>query len=377
MTIDVPAEQLADLRSRLRATRWTAAWPAPQPGHAWDAGTDPGELRRLVDHWADGYDWEAQQRRIAALPWRESDLDGTPLAYLQFDAEASGHADALPIVLVNGWPSSALEMVDVARRLSTPSQYGGDAADALTVVVPALPGFPFSPARPAHTEQTHDLLHRLMADHVGATRYAAHGGDLGAGIASRLAEAHPEAVVGLHLLAVAGPVDLDASTLTPAEQAYLDEVAAWNDDEGGYQHEQESRPLTLAAGLSDSPAGLLAWLVEKYRAWSDCGGDVSTRFTDDDLLTVASLYWFTNSIATSFRPYWEFNNGFTTRVRRVDVPTAVALFPHDLGHPPREWIERLYPLVRYTEMPRGGHFAPHEEPALLAEDVTAFLRPLR
>ncbi|OMH37211.1 epoxide hydrolase family protein [Tersicoccus sp. Bi-70] len=374
MTIDVFADDLADLRSRLRATRWSAAWPEPEAGQAWDAGVNQQELRRLVAHWADGFDWEAQQRRIAALPWHEADLDGTPLAWLRFDAEPSTDADPLPIVLLNGWPSTALEMVDVAQRLATPSAHGGDPADARTVVVPALPGFPFSPQRPRHAEQTHDLVHRLMTEHVGAARYAAHGGDLGAGIASRLAEAYPEAVAGLHLLAVAGPVDLDPSTLTNAERAYLDEVATWNDDEGGYQHEQESRPLTLAAGLSDSPAGLLAWLLEKYRAWSD--GDVATRFTDDEMLTVASLYWFTNSIAPSFRPYWEFNHGFTTRVRRVEVPTAVALFPHDLGHPPREWVERLYALSRYTVMPRGGHFAPHEEPDLLAEDITAFLRTL-
>lgn len=216
-----------------------------------------------------------------------------------------------------------------------------------------------------------------MRDVLGFHRYAAHGGDLGAGITSRLAQAHPESVVGIHLLAVATPADLDSATLTGEEQAYLESVQSWVSDEGGYQHEQQTRPLSLAPALSDSPTGLLGWIVEKYRAWSDSGGDLSSRFSDDFLLTQASLYWFTNSISTSLRPYWEFGTGKTTRVRRVDVPTAVAVFPHDLTQPPRSWVERTYDVQRYTKMTSGGHFAPHEEPDILATDLREFLRPLR
>jgi pimeloyl-ACP methyl ester carboxylesterase len=211
-----------------------------------------------------------------------------------------------------------------------------------------------------------------MSDELGFTRYAAHGGDLGAGITSRLGEAHPEALVGIHLMAVASPVSYEA--VTAEEQAYLDSVAKWSADEGGYQHEQSTRPLTLSYGLSDSPVGLLAWIVEKYRAWSDCGGDLSSRFSDDFLLTQASLYWFTNTISTSFRPYYEYAQGLTRRVERVTVPTAVALFPADLTQPPRSWAERLYNVTRYTRMPRGGHFAAYEEPELLAQDLTQFFR---
>ncbi len=155
-------------------------------------------------------------------------------------------------------------------------------------------------------------------------------------------------------------------------------MSVWQQQEGGYQHEQSTRPLTLGYGLADSPAGLLAWILEKYRAWSDCGGEVSTRFSDDFLLTQASLYWFTETISTSFRPYYEYAAGMTRRVQRVEVPTALALFPADLSHPPRSWVERAYHrLVRYTPMPRGGHFAPHEEPELLAADITEFFRDLR
>ncbi|MEO8907462.1 MAG: epoxide hydrolase family protein [Microbacteriaceae bacterium] len=368
--IDVPQDDVDDLRSRLRRTRWSPAWPVD----GWIAGTDQSELRRLVAYWADGFDWDAQQRAINELPWAVATIDGTPLSYLRFDAETT---DALPLVLTNGWPSTALELVELAKRLSNPTRYGGDASDAFTVVIPALPGFPFSPQRPSHDDQTHELWHRLMHDELGFERYAAHGGDLGAGTTSRLAEVHPEAVVGIHLLAVAAPVTFDEATLSQPERDYLSAVQGWVAVEGGYQHQQQTRPLSLAPALSDSPTGLLAWIVEKYRAWSDSNGELSSRFSDDFLLTQASLYWFTNSISTSFRPYWEYAAGLTVRVKSVEVPTAVAVFPHDLTHPPRAWAERSYNVTRYTVMPRGGHFAPHEEPELLAADIREFLRPLR
>lgn len=368
--LGVPQEDVDDLRDRLRRTRWSPAWPVT----GWTAGTDQEELRRLVSYRADGFDWQVQQRQINALPWRSATVAGTAVSYLRFEAESVG---ALPIVLTNGWPSTPLELVELARRLATPTSYGGDAADAFTVIVPALPGFPFSPQRPAHAEQTHDIWHQLMVDVLGFQRYAAHGGDLGAGITSRLAEAHPESVVGIHLLAVAVPANLEATPPTSEEQGYLDELQSWVAAEGGYQHEQQTRPLSLAPALSDSPAGLLAWIIEKYRAWSDSGGDLSTRFSDDFLLTQASLYWFTNSISTSFRPYWEFAAGFMARVGRVEVTTAISVFPHDLTHPPRSWAERSYNVARYTKMPRGGHFAPDEEPGLLATDLREFLRSLR
>lgn len=368
--IEVRHDELDDLRDRLLRTRWSPDWPST----GWVAGSDPTELRRLSAYWADGFDWPAQQQAINDLPWAVATIDAIPVRYLRFDGE---HPGAVPLILTNGWPSTALELVELARRLAAPSQYGGDATDAFTVVVPALPGFPFSPQRATHEEQTHELWHRLMHDELGFERYGAHGGDLGAGITSRLAQAHPDAVIGIHLLAVAAPADVDETTLSAPERAYLDDVTAWVATEGGYQHEQQTRPLSLAPALSDSPVGLLAWIIEKYRAWSDSNGDLSSRFSDDFLLTQASLYWFTNSISTSFRPYWEFAAGLTTRVVRVDVPTAVAVFPRDLTRPPRAWAERTYNVVRYTELQRGGHFAPHEEPDLLATDLREFFRSLR
>jgi pimeloyl-ACP methyl ester carboxylesterase len=370
--VAVADTELDDLRSRLRRTRWPTGWPVS----GWEAGTDAGELRRLVAYWADGYDWRAHEAAINTLPSHLADIDGTPVHYLRFDGE---RPDALPIVLTNGWPSSFLELAALARRLASPSRHGGQAADAFTVIVPSLPGFAFSPQRRSLTRppQTHEIWHRLMHDELGFARYAAHGGDLGAGITSRLAEAHPDAVVGIHLTAVASPVAYDTADVTPQEQEYLDSVAAWSAQEGGYMHQQSTRPMTLSYGLADSPAGLLAWILEKYRAWSDCSGDLSSRFSNDFLLTQASLYWFTQTISTSFRPYYEYAQGLTRRVERIEVPTALALFPADLTHPPRSWAERVYNITRYTRMPRGGHFAAHEEPELLARDLTDFFHAHR
>ncbi len=374
--LQVSDGDLEELRSRLRGARWPRPWPRQDTGDKWQVGTAEGELRRLVRYWADGYDWRSREAEVNALPGQVASLDGTGVFYLRFEAELPS---ALPIVLTHGWPGSFLELTGLAQRLAAPSRHGGVAGDAFTVIVPALPGFPFSPQRPdlPPATPTHELWHRLMRDELGFSRYGAHGGDLGAGVTSRLAQAHPESVVGIHLLAVADPPSYDQATLTSEEWRYLNEVAAWFTDAGGYEHEQMTRPRTLAYGLSDSPAGLLGWLMEKYHEWSDCDGALSRRFSDDFILTQASLYWFTNAISTSFRPYWEHARGMREPVKNVAVPTGVAIFPKDLSHPPRSWAERTYNVTRYTVMPRGGHFAAHEEPGLLADDLTEFFRPLR
>ena len=360
----MPEQSLADLRRRVAQTRWGEEW-GEQP---WVAGTDSATLRRLADHWADGFDWRAVESDILALPSVVTDVGGTPVHTFVFRAERE---DALPLLLVNGWPSTSYELVELAQRLSRPDP----SQPAYTVVVPSLPGFPLSPQRPGRDSAVHEVLHELMLS-LGFERYGAHGGDLGAGITSRLAQSHPEAVVGLHLLAVSAPAQLDEKTLSDAERVYLADTAHWLDEEGSYQHQQQRRPLSLAPALSDSPVGLLAWIVEKYRAWSDCGGDLSRCFTDDFLLTQASLYWFSNSISTSLRPYYEFAAGITLRVQSVTVPTAVCVFPADLAQPPREWAARTYNVVRYSTMAHGGHFAPHEQPDALAHDMREFFAPL-
>ena len=370
--MDVPQTDLDELRSRLKRTRWPTSWPTS----GWGAGTDREELQRLVEYWSADFDWRAQEAAINALPSAVADIGGTPVHFSRYEGE---HPDSLPIVLTHDWPSSFLEMSELAPRLAAPSRHGGNPRDAFTVIVPSLPGFGFSPQRPSLPADvpTHEIWHRLMHDELGFERYGAHGGDLGAGVSSLLAEAHPEAVTGIHILAVADPVYVDPTTVTDEEQAYRDAVAKWFAEDGGYEHEQMTRPVTLGYGLADSPVGLLAWIVEKYRDWSDCDGELSRTFKDDFVLTQASLYWFTNSISTSFRPYYEYAGHHTRRVQHVAVPTAVAVFPKDLVQPPRSWAERTYNVTRYTRMPRGGHFAAHEQPGLLAEDLTAFFQSLR
>jgi pimeloyl-ACP methyl ester carboxylesterase len=373
--LHVSEEDLEDLRARLRRTRLPTPWPLTGVAETgWDAGTNSEALTRLVAYWGTSYDWRAHEDAINQLPSHFADVGATRIHYLRFDGE---HPDSLPIVLTHGWPSSFLELVDLARRLASPTSHGGAAKDAFTVIVPSLPGFGLSPQQEAMPPafSTDELWHRFMKDTLGFARYAAHGGDLGAGISSRLGQAHPEAVVGIHLLAIADPLEVDPSSVTAEEQRYLDAASLWYAQEGGYEHQQMTRPMTLSFGLSDSPAGLLAWMLEKLHAWSDHGE--GPAFSDDFILTQASLYWFTNTISTSFRPYYEHAQGMREPLARVTVPTALAIFPKDLTQPPRSWAERTYNVTRYTEMPRGGHFAAHEEPELLARDITEFFRPLR
>ena len=258
--IAVTDADLDDLRQRLRATRWPEPWSEPE----WAAGTDEATLRRLAAYWSDGFDWRSHEQRLNAEPQRVAVIDGQQVHFLHVRAEAS---TGLPLVLTNGWPSTFAEMIPVAHRLAA---LGHD------VVVPSLPGFTFSdsPTTAVPDLPTPELWHRLMSG-LGYERYAAHGGDLGAGVTIRLAGAHPEAVAGIHLMAVMDAADHD--DLTPAERAYVDSIERWTATEGAYEHQQQTRPLTLAYGLSDSPTGLLAWIVEKYRAWSDGDGDLARR----------------------------------------------------------------------------------------------------
>lgn len=358
--------ELEELRRRLRASRWPDRWPLS----GWAAGTDAVELRRLADYWAEGFDWREQEAVINALPSRSETVAGKPIHYLRFDADRPG---ATPILLTHGWPSTFLEHVELARRLAHPGKYGAREEPAFTVIVPSLPGFPFSPQRDEMPAvPTHELWHRLMSQ-LSLPRYLAHGGDLGAGVSARLAAAHPDAVLGIHVLAVADPAD--QRDLTGDELSHLAEAARWYAEEGGYEHLQRTRPLTAAYALTDSPLGLLAWMLEKYHAWVDGGGE-RPGIPDDLMLTQVSLYWFSGAIASSFRPYWE-HRTFPPGQLKVTVPTAVAVFPADLVHPPRSWAERSYDVTRYTRMPRGGHFAAIEQPDLLAADIRAFARLLR
>jgi microsomal epoxide hydrolase len=299
-TLSVPDEDIADLRERLARTRF----PDQAPGEPWAYGTDVGYLRELVDHWRDGFDWRAQEARLNAFPQYQVPLHGIRLHFLHVPGEGP---DPCPLLLSHGWPGSVFEFLELIPRLTQPARFGGDPADAFTVVAPSLPGFglSFAPGQPRFSaEAIADCFAELMGRVLGHERFAAQGGDWGAFVTARLGHAHADRVIGIHLNLL--PVRRDPSIVadpTPEERRFLDELARWLKEETGYQWIQGSRPQTLAFALTDSPAGLAAWIVEKFRAWSDCGGDVESVFTKDELLANLGLYWFTGAIGSSFWPY--------------------------------------------------------------------------
>jgi pimeloyl-ACP methyl ester carboxylesterase len=281
-------------------------------------------------------------------------------------------------------------MSRIIPLLTRPSEHGGRAVDAFDVVVPSLPGVGFSdpPAPDDERRMTKTrmaaIFATLMADVLGYGRFGVRGGDVGAGVTAWLAVDRPDLVAGIHVSDVVRPwigpgTGTGSPPLTDAERRFLEEERAWNEAEGAYDHVQRTKPATLAHGLVDSPAGMAAWIVEKLRAWSDCGGDVERRFSKDDLLTFLTIYWATRTIDSANRLYFDRDREPRSLGpgQRVEVPCAVTIFPADIDRPPREFGERSYRVERWTEMPRGGHFAAWEEPSLLAEDLREFFRPLR
>jgi pimeloyl-ACP methyl ester carboxylesterase len=375
--IDIPESVLADLRERIGRTRW--ADEVEDAG--WDYGTNLDYLRELLAYWSDGFDWRAQEERLNRFSHFRATVDGIGIHFVH---ERGSGSRPLPIVLSHGWPSTFVELLPLAERLAHPERHGAGAADAFDVVVPSLPGFGFSdrPTRRGTTKtRVAALWAELMTRHLGYPRFAARGGDIGSGISAFLGLDHPQHVVGVHVSdAIRNPwLGEGAPPLTPAEERFLGEERAWMAAEGAYDHIQATKPQTLAYGLVDSPAGMASWIVEKLRAWSDCDGDLERRFTRDEVLTILTIYWATGTIHSANRMYFE-RDREARQLRpgqRVEVPCAVTLFPADIDHPPRELAERTYRVERWTEMARGGHFAAHEEPDLLAEDIRAFFRPLR
>ncbi len=367
---------IADLRERLARTRFADQ----APGQAWAHGTDVGFLRQLVEHWHSRFDWRAQEARLNAFAQFKLPLHGIDLHFIHVEGKGP---NPCPLLLSHGWPGSVFEFLDILPRLTDPARFGGDPADAFTVVAPSLPGYglSFAPGQPRFSvEMMADCFAELMTGVLGYPRFAAQGGDWGAFITSRLGAVHPDKLLGIHLNLLT--VRRDPKMLTnptPEEQTFLGELEVWIKEEMGYQWIQGTRPQTLAFGLSDSPAGLAAWIVEKFRAWSDCGGDVQSVFTMDQLLANISLYWFTGAIGASFWPYharmhgpWPIPDG------GVKVPMGYAAFPRETLRPPRSVAEKMYTDIRrWTVMPKGGHFAAMEQPEALAREIVEFFRPLR
>ena len=382
--IDVADAVLADLQVRLRQTRW----PDDVRDAGWRYGTDGAYLRELVDYWLQRFDWRAQEAALNRFAHFRATVDGFGLHFIH--ERGRGTERPLPLLISHGWPGSFVEFTDIIGPLTDPAAHGGDAADAFDVVVPSLPGYGFSD-RPHETGMDVMRVAALFAqlmEGLSYTRWGAQGGDWGAAISTALGTAFSDRVCGIHLNMLIGArrENADPASLSESERRALERFERFQSEEAGYMQIQGTKPQTLGYALNDSPAGLAAWIVEKFRAWSDCGGDVERRFSKDRLLTNVTLYWVTQTINSSMRLYYETMHnpalrgglrGQSDSVFRVAVPTAAAIFPAEIYTPPRTWAERTYNITRWTEMPAGGHFAAMEEPAALVEDIRAFFRPLR
>ncbi|MFF4586446.1 epoxide hydrolase family protein [Streptomyces sp. NPDC001388] len=383
--LDIPQSDLDDLHERLDRTRW----PRGLPETGWDYGVPTGYLRDLVRHWRHTYDWRAAEARLNEWPQFTTTIDGTNV---HFAHVRSPEPDATPLILTHGWPGSIVEFLDVAGPLADPAAHGGDPADAFHVVVPGIPGFGLSgPLTGAGWEagRVADAWAELMT-RLGYERFGAQGGDWGAAISRELGRAHPGRVIGVHLNLLPGaqatrePTAEELAAMSPEErERTLRSWRRWAEfsAEGtGYYAQQATRPQTLAYGLTDSPVGQLAWIVEKFQAWTDSRELPEEAVDRDRLLTNVMLYWLTGTAGSSARIYYERQHatGRTAAPQEPSAaPTALALFPAEPQIPLRRKAERTENLVRWTEFGRGGHFAAMEEPDLLVDDVRAFFRRLR
>ena len=369
--IHVPDEVLSDLHERLARTRF----PSEIPGSGWDYGTNLAYLKQLVEYWRDRYDWRKHEAELNRLAHFKADVDGLGLHFVH---EQGRGPNPMPLLLSHGWPGSVYEFMHIIPMLTDPAAHGAEGGQSFTVIAPSLPGYGFSDhtrARAVNIQAIAEIFHKLMTEVLGYHRYAAQGGDWGAGITSRLGEVHGDSLYGIHLNSVfVGGRGREESELSEEERVFLADMDRFRREESGYQWIQGTKPQTLAYGLNDSPAGLAAWIVEKFRTWSDCGGDVEHRFSKDQLLTNVTIYWVTQTINSSTRLYYESRHHpwRPDPKKRIETPTAAAIFPFEILRPPRRWAEAAFNIQRWTVMPRGGHFAAMEEPKLLADDIRTF-----
>lgn len=374
--VNIPQETLDDLNLRLARTRWANE----MSGANWDYGTNLDYLKELTDYWQNEFDWRKQEKFLNDFAQFQTEIDGLNIHFVH---ERGKGANSIPLLLTHGWPDSFYRFHKVIGLLT--EEKDGISFD---VIAPSLPGYGFSdkPKKAGVTNQIADLWHRLMNDKLGYKKFAAGGGDMGSGVTQQLALNYPDSLIGLHLTDVPwqnftsfsmGGGDMEQ--LSETEKEYFGKAQQWMMTEGAYAMIQSTKPQTLGYGLNDSPTALAAWIVEKFRAWSDCGGDVEKSYTKDELLTNIAIYWFTETINSSFLYYYEPTNsaGKLFAEKRVELPTGFARFPKDLTPAPREWAERFFNVASWTQMPRGGHFAALEEPELFAEDIRKFFGQIK
>jgi epoxide hydrolase len=369
--IHVPDSVLTDLKDRLARTRWHE----PIPGAGWDYGANVSYIRELCEYWRTGYDWRKQEAALNRYPGFLCEVDGVDLHFWHIKGKGP---NPFPLILVHGWPGSIVEFDQMIGPLTDPAAHGGDPADAFDVVVPALPGYGFSgkpKVRGWGPSRTAAAFDTLMVNELGYDKYGTQGGDWGGIITARMGAAHPEHIAGVHLNFFIGQPPAD---MTEDEKPYAEAAAAFQRDETGYSLTHSTKPDSLAIAQADSPAGIAAWITEKFRTWSDCNGDVESVYTKDQLLTNIMFYWAPNSIGSAANMYYESRRDpGAFQWQRVTPPVAVAAFPKEIYRSPRRWIEPRYNVVRWTDFDKGGHFAAMERPQELLADVRAFFRTIR
>jgi pimeloyl-ACP methyl ester carboxylesterase len=379
--IDIPESSLIDLQERLQQTRW----PDELNNSGWEYGTNLSYLKELTHYWQYDYDWRSNERRLNEWPHYKVIIDHQEVHYIHIRSKVP---NALPIVLTHGWPDSFLRFEKLVSMLTDPQAHGGKPTDAFHVVIPSIPGFAFS--APSHSPgnlfNIHNVWAKLMKT-LGYDKYVAHGGDWGSVITEHLARSHSNHVIGIHLTDVPF-LHLFQKPGDPseAEKKFFEESEQYQMKENAYAMIQATRPHTLGAGLIDSPVGLAAWLLEKFYTWSDCNGDIESRFTKDQLLTNISLYWHTQTVPSSFALYYDsmHASAFTWIGEKIkewmgtsSVPAGFAIFGKENTNPPREWAARFFNVQRWTTVPQGGHFAALEEPKILAHELVEFFRTVR
>jgi pimeloyl-ACP methyl ester carboxylesterase len=373
--IDVADEVLADLRARLANTRW----PDREVVDDWSQGAPLAYVRELAEYWRDGYDWRAREASLNRWDQYVTNLsiDGLEPLDIHFVHARSPHPDALPLVITHGWPGSIVEFQRVLEPLTRPELHGGDPADAFHVIAPSLPGYAFSAkptARGCTAERIAELWAALMA-RLGYDRYVAQGGDWGSVVTSLVGATDPSHCAGIHitLSMLTGP---QGQATEPEELRAVERLMQYKQWDSGYSTQQKTRPQTLGYGLHDSPAGQLAWIVEKLSAWTDNDGDPADVLGRDAMLDDVTLYWVTGTATSSARLYWE-SFGNIARLP-VEVPTGVAVYPGEIIPPVRKWMGKLFPnITHWAEHDRGGHFAAWEVPDAFVADVRECFRALR
>ena len=370
--IDIPDADLDDLRHRLARTRW----PEPATVDDWSQGVPLGYLRELCEYWRDDYDWRAREARLNDFPQFITDIGGLPIHFIHV---RSSHDGALPLVITHGWPGSIVEFCKVIGPLTDPVAHGGQADDAFHVVCPSLPGYAFSgkPSRPGWgTAHTADAWDELMTG-LGYQRYGAQGGDWGAQVTTGLAMRHPGHLVGIHLnMPIVIPDPATMNDLTEAEQAALASLDHYSKQDSGYAKQQSTRPQTIGYGLLDSPAGLCAWIIEKFWSWTDSDGNPANVLTRDEMLDNVMLYWLPGTGASAARMYWE--SLAKPLLGPVEVPVGCSIFPKEIIRSSRRWAEKQFADLRYWNEPaKGGHFAAFEQPAAFVDEVRAAFRAFR